>query len=143
MTPDEAAELRALATAIEAAADVADRAGQRGLGTTLLKLALKAHSILNLDAAMPPPRLTVKQPPTTVRDVNVATRKAISRGLGTANVLSGNMDAAREAKIPSMRALAKKLGVSVSFISQVMSGLRPMPETLAIAFKKLTGKDWQ
>lgn len=70
-----------------------------------------------------------------------AQRQAISeRFLPTGDA---NMDAARAAGIPSLRQLAKKLGVTVSFLSQVRQGARPMPDTHRAKFRKLTGQDWQ
>lgn len=66
-------------------------------------------------------------------------REAISRGHGD----SAPMKAARKVGIRSMAQLAKKLGVSPGFLSQVVHGVRPMPTDRAEAFEKLTGVRWK
>lgn len=84
-------------------------------------------------------RLTVKPPGNTVSGVTSAQRQAISEKLMRKDP---NMSAARKAGVPSLRQLAAQLGVTASFLSQVRSGTRPMPDTLAAKFKALTGQDW-
>jgi hypothetical protein len=86
------------------------------------------------------PSLTVKQPADSLRTVTPQQQQAISTKLMGSDP---NMKAARAAGYPSLRDLAKGLGVSVSFLSQVRAGNRPMPENRAAAFRKLTGKDWK
>lgn len=67
-------------------------------------------------------------------------RAAISRGHGD----SAPMAIARAAgKARSMTELARKLGVSPSFLSQVIAGKKVMPEDRAATFEKLTGKPWK
>lgn len=49
------------------------------------------------------------------------------------------MAAARRAGLPSVRAVAAKLGKDPTFLSRVLRGLKPMPADLAEAFEQLTG----
>ena len=120
----------------------------RESGDTERALLLYARAEWLDDWAASERRLTVKHARTSLNPVTPARREAISRGLGRVNP---NLEAAREAtkdkpkaeQIPSLRALAKRLGCTVSFLSQVASGDRPMPPAKAAAFRKLTGKDWQ
>lgn len=49
------------------------------------------------------------------------------------------MKAARKAGLPSVRAIAAKLGEDPGFISKCLRGVKPMPVRLAAAFEKLTG----
>lgn len=49
------------------------------------------------------------------------------------------MRAARASGLPSVRAVAAKLGVDATFISRVFRGKKPMPDELAERFEKLTG----
>lgn len=49
------------------------------------------------------------------------------------------MKAARKAGLPSVRAIAAKLGEDPGFISKCLRGVKPMPARLAESFEKLTG----
>jgi hypothetical protein len=49
------------------------------------------------------------------------------------------MKAARKAGLPSVRAIAAKLGEDPGFISKCLRGVKPMPTRLAEAFEKATG----
>lgn len=91
----------------------------------------------------PGPRLTVKHADAKLHGVEHSekTRRELSERFTRGK--NPNMVAAREAGMPSLRALAEYLGCSASFLSQVAGGDRPMPADKAAAFKKLTGKDWQ
>jgi hypothetical protein len=64
-------------------------------------------------------------------------REAISRAHTPSD--SAPMKAARKAGFLSLADLAEKLGVSKSFMSQVMSGKKKMPPDRAAAFERLTG----
>jgi len=84
--------------------------------------------------------LTPKARPLNVKQVTPQHRENISRSMRPDDP---NMAAARAKGIRSMRQLADRLGVTASFLSQINTGSRPMPDHLAAAFKRLTGKDWQ
>lgn len=85
----------------------------------------------------PPSRLTVNRDPGTVNLVSPEKRETVStKMLGK---VPAWMRAARDAGLPSLGAVADALGVSTSFMSQVKSGKKAMPDPLAAKFEKLTG----
>jgi hypothetical protein len=135
----------ALADAVTAHAEKMADAGLKDYAIWLFRTAevMRQASAGVTEALQRPPRLTVKQRETTLKGVehSTETRKALSERFTKGK--SPNMDAARKAGYPSLRALAKALGCSASFLSQVAADDRPMPADKAAAFKKLTGKDWQ
>ena len=67
--------------------------------------------------------------------MNEAHREAISK----AHPQSPAMKAARKAGFATLGDVAKALGVSKSFVSQVFSNKKPMPVDKAREFEKLTG----
>lgn len=85
--------------------------------------------------------LTAKhaQPSVKQTTMDAAQRQAISAKLMRKDP---NIAAARRVGVVSLRQLAKRLGVTASFLSQVRSGTRPMPDALAAKFKTLTGQNW-
>lgn len=83
-------------------------------------------------------RLRKPTKPVKVNDVSMPTahRDAISKGHFPDNPA---MMAARKAGLRSLTAVAKKLGVSTSFLSQVLAEKKTMPDDRAEAFERLTG----
>ncbi len=78
----------------------------------------------------------------TIPDVSMTAehREAISRGHGQ----SAPVRAAKRAGVAkSLRELAGKLGVSHSMLSQVINGVRPMPDDLAAKYQRLVGVPWK
>lgn len=126
------------ADSLEAAARQLYDEGQKEPAAELFKAAADVRRAL-----VAAERLTVQQRDRMIKGVehSTETREKMSKRFSRGR--DPNMEAARGVGIPSLRALAAKLGCGASFLSQVKAGDRPMPADKAAEFKKLTGKDWQ
>lgn len=131
MTRDELLRLAAETDAeLRAAIEAGDRA-------RALKLQDRWALLMELAAA--PGALTSGKRSPKVDNMDTAHREAISK----AHLKSAPMAAARKAGLLTLGDVAKALGCSKSFISQVFSDQKPMPPDKAARFEELTGYRWK
>lgn len=100
-----------------------------------IALDLQAQSLTGGEGGSPARLRESKRSPILKREMKEAHRLAISEGHNQ----SKPMKAARAAGYPTLQDVAEALGATKSFVSQVFSRKKPMPQAKARLFEQLTG----